>query len=222
MEESGLVSLIRDFCFPAGIDVARSFHGLKIRERGEMRATPEARWLPFTAEQTIDARRNRFRWEARVGDSIFFDAYQDGRGMAGAQPHDGRPLQKIASPEIDRAELQRYFASIPMCPSILVNHPSLRWTTAAPLSLSLRDETDVTAAVAELILAENGRPLQCRAARPRMLGPETLRTPWLGQYLDFQEWNGMRLAGRIAVSWLLPDNEFEYYRSEIASIEALQ
>jgi hypothetical protein len=83
-EESSLVRL-RSFCFPGGEEAARRIRAIRTTQRGEIRMSPEARWIPFTADEFIDATRSSFRWEARldpgkVGSPIVIDAYEDGHG----------------------------------------------------------------------------------------------------------------------------------------------
>jgi len=84
-ETSALLARLRAFCFPGGEDTARLVLSLKTTERGEMRASPSARWIPFTAEQVIDTRRSSFRWEARYQGGMsgwisVTEGYEEGRG----------------------------------------------------------------------------------------------------------------------------------------------
>lgn len=104
MEPSGqtrtLLARLRAFCFPAGEDSGRRVLAIRTTERGEMRASPSARWVPFTAEQVIDARRSSFRWEARYrGGSMRFvavtDAYEEGHGRLVVKLGGVIPVQKV-------------------------------------------------------------------------------------------------------------------------------
>jgi hypothetical protein len=63
-EESALVRL-RSFCFPGG-EAARRIRAIRTTQRGEIRMSPEACWIPFTAAEFIDATLTSFRWEARL------------------------------------------------------------------------------------------------------------------------------------------------------------
>lgn len=63
-ETHDLLARLRAFYFPGGEDYGRSVAAVRTREKGEMRASPGARWLPFTADQVIEARTSSFRWEA--------------------------------------------------------------------------------------------------------------------------------------------------------------
>ena len=226
-ERYALLARLRGFCFPGGEDYGRSVFAIRTTEQGEMRTSPSARWLPFTPEQVIEARRSSFRWEARYqGGRMSWigvtDAYEEGHGRLVVKLGGVIPVQKVQGPEADRGELQRYLASIVLCPSIVLNHGSLDWTAVGPLSLRVRDRADPTGATVDVDLSEDGCPLACRADRPRMIGKQAVLTPWSGSCAEFKEWEGLRAATRLDVSWSLPDGPFTYYRSEVVSFKVVR
>jgi hypothetical protein len=65
--------------------------------------------------------------------------------------------------------------------------------------------------------SEEGRPIACRADRPRLVGKNAVLTPWSGTCPEFQEWEGLRVARRIEVCWHLPEGAFTYFRGEVTS-----
>lgn len=221
-----LLARLRQFCFPGGEEAARSVTAIRISEQGEMRMSPEARWIPFTAEETIEARRSSFRWQARLSSSrltpvTVTDAYENGQGYLTVKAAGLIPLKKITGAQVDQGELQRYLASIAFCPPILLNHPGLDWTKAGPLTLRVRDQDGSPEAMVDLELAEDGRPLACRAERPRLVGKQSVLTAWMGRYLEFQEMEGLRVAARLEVSWQLPEGLFTYFRSQLTSFACI-
>jgi hypothetical protein len=60
-----LLAHLRAFCFPGGEDASRQIRGVKISEKGEMQSSPQAQWIPFTAELTIDTKQSSFCGTAR-------------------------------------------------------------------------------------------------------------------------------------------------------------
>jgi hypothetical protein len=46
--------------FPGGENAARLIRRVRLTEKGEMRQSPDARWVSFTADETIDARQSGF------------------------------------------------------------------------------------------------------------------------------------------------------------------
>jgi hypothetical protein len=164
------------------------------------------------------------RWEARLDPSKFgsptvIDAYEEGRGYLAVKVG-GIPLKRESGLDADRGELQRYLSSIMLCPAILLNHPSLEWTTVGALTLRVRDRIDPTGATVDLVISEEGSPMMCRAERPRLVGKKAILTPWSGSGGGFREWQGMRMATRGEAAWHLPERLFTYYRAEIKSLRA--
>ena len=215
---------MRSFFFPGGEEHARSVRRVRTAEAGEMRMSPAARWVPFTAEESTDSTRSSFRWEARLDPGKFasptvIDAYEEGHGR-GIFKVSGIPIKQLKGPDADVGELQRYLASILFCPAILVNHCSLEWTAVSASSLRVRDCNGPTAATVDLEISAEGCPVMCRAQRPMLVGKKCVLTPWSASAREFREWEGMRVATRLEVAWHLADGPFTYYRSEIKSFAA--
>jgi hypothetical protein len=224
--DENLLPRLRAFCFPGGEKAARGVRAIRITESGEFRSEPNARWVPFTAKQEIDATASRYRWDARfqAGAGFFgvMDSYEAGHGSLVIRPAEGVPERRMLGPEFDRGEIQRYLVSLVFCPPMLLNHPSLEWTALGPLTLRVRDLGDWTDATVDLDLTDQGCPLAFRAKRPRTLGNRAVLTPWFVSGSEFQEWEGLRVPSRTAASWLLPEACFEYYRAEIVSFLAVR
>lgn len=72
-EAHALVSRLCSFCFPGSENGSR-VRAIRTTQQGEIRSTPEARWMPLTAEEVIDATRSHFRWEANLHEITFIDA----------------------------------------------------------------------------------------------------------------------------------------------------
>jgi hypothetical protein len=223
----GPAARLRAFCFPGGEQSARLVRAVKTVERGEMRSSPAARWIPFAAEQVIDATASRFLWDAqfRPGGIKAFavtDAYQNGHGWLAVKLAGVIPVKKTEGPEVDKGELQRYLASVTICPSMLLNHLSLDSTAVNEVTLRLRDRRDPTGAWVDVEVGEDGCPLVCRAERPRLAGNQTILTPWAGTATDFRSREGMRVATCLEVTWTLPEGPFRYYRSELTSFTVVR
>ena len=225
--EEQLLARLRAFCFPGGEDAARAISAIRYTQRGEMCSAPGAKWVPFTAEEEIDTRRSRFCWVARykggkLGTISVTDAYEEGHGRLVVKLGGVIPVKKMTGPDLDRGELQRYLSSIVLCPPAVLNHGSLEWTPVGPLTLRVRDREDPTGATVDLDFAEDGRPLGCRADRPRAVGNATVPTPWFATCGEFRELEGIRFASRLEVSWQLPEGPYAYFRGEIASFTPLR
>ena len=222
-----LLERLRAFALPGGADAARGVLGVKTTQVGEIRSAPGARWISYTADETIDATRSGFRWDARLRTGPLrilsvTDAYEDGHGKASIKLGGVVPVASGAGPDYDKGELQRYLAEIVCCPPILLNHPSLEWEVAGPRTLRVRDRQDETGASIELDVGDDGRPLAVRADRPRTVGKRTVLTPWSGRYDEMRQWDGLMVPTRIQAAWQLPEGEFVYVRAEMTSLVLLR
>lgn len=222
-----LLARLRSFCFPGGEDAARRIRGVRTAETGEMRMSPEARWIPFAAEQFVDATRSSFRWDARIdpgkiASPVVTDAYEGGHGRLVVKLAGVLPVKRVIGPDADKGELQRYFGSVAFCPPMLLNHPSLDFLVVGPFTLRVRDREDPTGATVDIDIDQDGRPLACRADRPRAVGKKTVLTPWSATCSEFREREGLRVASKLEVSWHLPEGPFLYFRGEITSFVAVR
>jgi hypothetical protein len=225
-ETQALVQLFHSFCFPNGVECARRIEAVETVQHGEMRSSPEARWMPFTATEYVDTRRSEFRWEARIGSSrlspvTVVDAMEAGRGSLIVSLGGLVPVKKNEGKEIDIGEFLRYLGAVIWLPPVLLNHPTLACEALAPLTLRLSDRSGPPGVHLDLELGPDGSPLLCRADRPRAEGNETVLTPWSGAAAGFTLWEGFRVAKRMEATWHMPGGAFTYYRSEVTSLEAV-
>ncbi len=226
-ETRELLARLRAFLFPGGEEQARRIRAIRTTERGEMRMSPGARPIPFTAEEQIDATRSGFRWDARatagrLRSFAVTDAYEDGHGRLVVKLGGVIRLEEIEGPDVDKGELQRYLSTVTLCPPMLIGNPSLDFTAAGPLVLRVRDLADPTGASVDIELDAEGRPLASRADRPRAVGKKMILTPWSAIGREFREWEGLRIASRLEAIWDLPDGPFSYFQEEVTSFEALR
>jgi hypothetical protein len=217
-----LLARLRAFLLPGGVDSARLVRCVRLKEQGEMRFGPESRWIPFTAEERIDARRSGFVWEARMRTARILpmtvvDAYEQGRGRLVAKLGGAVPVIDSRGPDVDRGELQRYLSGVAICPSMLVAHPTLVWTAVGAQMLQVRDSDDPTGTAVNYEIGEKGLPICGRADRPRLIGKKAVPTPWSATVLEFRERDGLRVATHLEAAWHLPEGAFTYYRSEVTS-----
>jgi hypothetical protein len=219
-----LLARLRSFLLPGGEDSARRVRCVRLKEQGEIRSAPDAHWIPFTAEERIDAHRSGFVWEARLRTArivpmVVVDAYEGGQGRLVVKIGGAVPVVNVRGPDADKGELQRYLAGAASCPPMVVAHPTLAWASADAQTLRLRDSEDPTGATVDIEIGEDGLPVITRAERPRMVGKNTVLTPWSATALDFREQDGFRLATRREAAWHIPQGAFTYFRSEVLSYE---
>lgn len=224
-DQSRALAFLRAYCLPGGEEAARDVRAVRTTQRGEIRSGPNARWMSFTAEEVVEARESSFRWEARIGGGLKLmtvtDAYERGHGRLVMSVGGLVPVKKIAGPDVDTGELQRYLASVVFCPSALLNHNSLEWTEVEPLTLRVQDR-NVSGVWVGLNLDEQGKPLGCHAERPRLVGKGAVLTPWSAVCSEFREVEGMCVPSHLEVLWHLPEGPFTYFRADVISFAVVR
>lgn len=225
MSVDALLARLRAFHFPEGEEAGRRIRGLRTTQRGDIRAAAAGKWLPLLAEETVDATRSQFRWEARMGKGLLqsmtiVDAYEDGKGLLIARKGP-LVLKRGTGPDFDRGEIQRYLSLPAYCPSILLLHPDLVWEALAADSLRVRDRRDATGATVDLVLGADGAVAEFRADRPMAAGSATVLTPWTARPLSLGIHDGVRIATRLEAAWQPPSGGFTYVRIELDRVEAI-
>ncbi len=220
-----LLARWRAWAFPGGEEAARSIRAIAWEEKGEIRSSLKARWMPFTARQRSEATRSAFRWDATIGTGALTrttvtDAYEDGHGWLVARAAGVLPVARIQGPETDRGEIQRYLADLGRCPTALLLHPTLELASVAEGVLRVRDAAGPPGATVDLELGPHGAPVAVRATRFRAQGRKFVEGPWSGRMTGAREWEGLRVPVGLTVSWHLPEGEFEYFRGDATPVRA--
>lgn len=221
-----LLGRLRSFGFPMGEAAARVIRGVTTTETGHLQMSAGARVIPFSADQLIDATCSRFSWQARLDPGkitsvTVTDAYENAHGHVSVKVAGPLPAKKISGPDADKGELQRYLASFALCPTMLLNYASLEFQAVGTLTLRVSDRNDPAHSTVDLELSEGGCPLRGYAERPRLVGKQSILTPWLVSASDFRMWESVRIPFQLEAAWQLEEGLFTYYRAQVKSVRAL-
>ena len=184
-----LPSAVRDLALRLGADPVRGPETVTLNQIGEMKLElASARWLPFTARQTMSVTSCAFAWHAGFrpfGYLSVTDAFENGTGRLDVTALGVIPLVRTPPRStLTRGELMRYLAERAFVPTRLHNH-DLRWrvddeTTFFRQRRSRQETVKVT-----LALGSDGRIAGIHAAdRPRSAKEPVLPTPWRGHFSD--------------------------------------
>jgi hypothetical protein len=195
-----------------------------LRQRGEMRMNPRARWRPFTAEQVISIHKPGFAWLARIEaaplvSTHILDCYVDGEGLLEVRLFGSLPVARAAGAQVTKGELIRYLAELAWAPHAMLRNPQLSWREIDTTTVEVFADSQAGSAPVRLIF-ENGDITRIEADdRPRMIGRRIVPTRWQGRCCDYREMNGCRIPTRAVVSWLLEDGPFEYWRGQVTALQ---
>jgi hypothetical protein len=193
---------------------------VRLTQEGEMRLKPGGRWMRFTAAQRFSATETTFEWNARVrlAPGLWIhvtDACHDGRGALDARLLGALRVAHADGPAVTKGQIQRYLAELPWNPGAFLLNEALR--------LEQTDDHTVVArmqdAEVELQFGADGDIAGAFAMRPRLVGSQTIDTPWRGRFSDYTRMNGMRVPTVAEVEWAMPDGPFVYWRGRVLSAE---
>lgn len=195
-------------------------HVSLLEQRGEIRLGPDKPWMPFTAEQRLDATQTGFVWHARVKMAPFVtcvveDAYESGHGRLDAKILGIVPVAHARGVDVDRGEVQRYLAELVWCPAAWTRNPELRfrelpdggvrvWTGDEDTYVDLHfdDAGDVTGV----------------STTTRVRGDLGEAQDWEGRFFDYRDFGGLRAPSRGEVGWRTEDGLYLYWRGEVTSL----
>jgi hypothetical protein len=200
---------------------------IRIRQKGEMRQSPEQPWSPFEAEQIIALDKIAFVWIAQMpmmpGLKVHVvDAYDGTRGFLAARLARAIPLATATGPEIDKGEVQRYLAELPWAPGALSANAQVSYQQVSDNAVVVAATLDHQRISVVLEIDKLGHVTSASTdARPRTVGTRTIATPWRGYFSDWRMLNGFELPAKAEVEWILKDGPFPCWRGEILAVEAI-
>jgi len=220
-----LLAAWRAWALPGGEASARRIRAVEWAEKGELRSSPRAKWIPFTARHRCEAGRTSFRWDAMLGTGALTrtavtDACDDRHGWSVARAAGLVPVARMEGPDMDRGQVQRYLADLGRCPGALLLHPTLEVSSAGGRWLRLRDAAGPSGATVELEMGPEGGAVAMRAVRPGLEGRKFVERPWAGRMGGAVEWEGLRVPTTLEAAWHYPEGEVVTYRGEGTPIRA--
>ncbi len=214
------------YLLPGGAPAAHGVRGVRTKQRGQIRSSFGARWMPFEAEEFIDATCSHFRWDARMGSHLLTsvratDAYEDGHGYLIVKKGPIR-IMHVEGPDPDKGELQRYLAYVASCPAMLINNHALTLTDDGADTVRVQDAHADADTWVDVHIAADGAPLVMRAVRPMLVGTKAVPTPWFATGSHPAVHEGLRLWHSVEASWHPPAGAFTYIRVELTSVEIVR
>lgn len=194
-------------------------HGTLLHQTGEMRLGEDKPWLPFTAEQTVDAHTTGFVWHARfrmapMVTGVVEDAYEEGKGRLDAKLWGVLPVAHGRGIDVDRGEAERYLAELPWCPLAMLHNRALNFEEldAHTVRVWVHDPTTYV----DLSFDADGDIVRARTTT-RVRGDVGVQ-PWEGHFGNYRDFGDVRAPSTGEVQWDTPDGPFVYWRGEISDL----
>jgi hypothetical protein len=220
-----LPAAVYDLALRLGANPEMNRTTVNLTQTGRMKPVGAARWMSFSAKQTIATRECAFEWLARAGPLGMVsvcDALKDGEGRLDVSALGIVPISHAEhSSALVRAELMRYLAELAWAPDAILLNTALRWRADGPDKLAVSAGVGETAAEVALNLDSEGRIAGGFAPdRPRSATAPFLPTPWRGRFSDYRHHNGMWLPFAGEVGWEIDGVEEIYWQGRIEHWDA--
>lgn len=182
------------------------------------------RWLPFAAEQEMALDRIEFTWAARfrIAPLIWLrvrDWYREGDGGLDGRLFGRFPIVRAGGVEVARGEAMRYLAELAWAPHAMSSNRALEWREIDAATIEVATLVgDVRVAVMLHFDSQGDITAASADARARMVGKQSVPTPFRGSYGDYRVVNSVRLPTSAEVAWLLPEGPFTYFRARLTDL----
>lgn len=197
---------------------------VRLKQTGEMKTSPEGRWMDFSAVQYFDVKSTSFNWKVDVKMMPLIsltgrDKLKDGQGeMLIKLLSLVNVVNEKQTDQINSGSLIRFLGEICWFPSAALNE-NLAWVeldgTSAKATLTTKDQ-EVSGTFR---FEENGALKSFEADRYYGGAEDAELRKWLVEVVDFTSFDDYRIPNKLTVTWKLPEGDFTWLKLEIEDLE---
>lgn len=194
---------------------------MRLRHAGTFRTALDRPPMPIRGEQYFSSDLPGFVWWGRIAMAPGFwvearDACIGAEGNMLIRVESTYTLGDARGPAMDEGSLLRLLAEMAWFPTSLLDERYVTWSPiddrSARATLRLRGR-EVSAS---FFFGDDGLLARIAAERPRDDGT---RAPWMGEYSDYREVDGLHVPFVASVSWVLDGVRTEYAHWVLESFE---
>ncbi|MCB9284746.1 MAG: hypothetical protein H6563_11780 [Lewinellaceae bacterium] len=220
---TGLPACVQLWIANSGLVGREMIYAVRLKQQGQMRRTPEEKWMPTEAEQYFSIDPPGFIWKAKVDMVPAFsfsgrDKYMDGKGNMLIKFLSLFPVVDGKGPELDQGTLLRYLGEICWFPSAALA-PYITWEAIDSSSAKATMSYKGVSASGVFTFDEAGRMTQFRAQRYMGAGETAVLKDWYIPAEEWKEFQGVQVPAKGGVIWQLESGDFNYYQWEVTDIE---
>lgn len=195
----------------------------RLKQKGEMKTSPEGRWMDFTAEQYFDLINPSFIWTADV--EMMPLIYLNGRDKL--KDGEGEMLIKLLSlvnvvdvghnNKINSGAMIRYLAEICWFPSAALND-YLSWKEIDSLSAEATMKLNDRSVSGIFRFNDNGEMISFEADRYYGGGEDAKLERWVIETVENREIDGYIIPVKSKVIWELEEGDYNWLNLEITDL----
>jgi Family of unknown function (DUF6544) len=212
---------VREWLEVSGVVGRERVHTVRLKQRGQLRTSPDQPWMPAEAEQYFSVDQPGFVWRVKVKMMRLLpiagrDRYRDGKGHMLIKAASLVNVVNATGDKIDQGTLLRFLGEIVWFPSAALS-PYITWESSDARSATATMRYGGVTASALFSFDERGRVSSISA--DRYLGSTGSLERWIIPATEWRVVRGVQIPVKGEVIWKLQGGDFSYYRWEIVDVE---
>ncbi len=208
----------------SGVIGKETIQTVHLYQTGQMRTKPDAKWMPFEAEQWFRVQDPGFIWKAKVNapaglKMIARDQYKDGKGHMLIKLASLISVADVKNKETDQGSLLRYLAEISWFPSAALENYILWEELDSLTAKATMTWGDITAWGIYRFMAD-GDITSFEAKRYYDRKEGATLEDWFIQVdpEGYREFEGIRIPAKSTVTWKLKEGDLQWLELEITEV----
>lgn len=217
--------LVQRYLHAIGVVGQPKVRNYRLRFRGRIRAAPDARWMPFDADQmsSTDPPARFFFMRARMfGIPVAaFHRLAGGHATMQVKIAGVIPIVDARGEEMDRSEAVTLFNDMCLLAPATLIDPSIAWETIAADTVRARFSSGGRTIAATLHFGADGLLTTFRSDDRSRSSPDGrlfTRLPFSTPVSDYRRFGAIRLPAHGEARWTLPSGEFTYGEFELQGV----
>lgn len=223
-ELAGLPKPVQTWLRASGIVGRAGTASVRAVQEGQLRTSPDGKWMPFQAVQYASVYPPAFTWSVRTEmmpglPLLGRDRYAEGKGQMLIKALALLPVVDEQGPEIDQGSLLRFLGEIVWLPSAALSD-YIQWTAVDEQRARARMSYGGVEAEGLFTFTDSGDFKAFEAERYYSRGeePATLER-WQIEAVPgaYAEFDGRRLPSEIKITWKLAEGDYYWYAMQLKS-----
>lgn len=194
----------------------------RLKQKGQMRTEPEAKWMPFTAVQYFNFAEPGFLWYAKIKANALVhitgkDKYVNGKGNMLIKILSLFKVSDASGSEINQGSLVRYLAEIVSQPTAALSS-YIQWEAVNEQSVRATMNYRGVTATGVFEFDQQGDVVSFSAPRYREHKGNYTLDDWYIKAYGHKEFQGIRIPAQGEVIWKLPEGDFNWFQFEVIEV----
>jgi hypothetical protein len=221
---NNLPPIVAKWLTHSGVVGKEKINTVRLKQTGELKTTPNGKWMPFTATQYFTVNEPAFVWTTDVNMMPLItltgrDKFEKGHGEMAIKL---LSLYKVAyghdNEKINSATMLRYLAETSWFPTAALSE-YIQWEAIDSLSAKAT-LTDNGLKVSGIFkFTEQGDMVGFTADRYYGTADNAVQEKWVVETEDWKVFSGIRIPYKSTVSWKLKTGDFNWAKMEVTDLE---